>query len=32
MTGSGLFTAGGFSLDSVTPTVSRFHVLEGHPR
>ena len=26
-----IFTAGGFTLDSVTPTASRFHVLEGHP-
>jgi O-methyltransferase len=26
-----IFTAGGFTLDSVTPTGSRFHVLEGHP-
>ena len=27
-----VFAAGGFALDSVTPTASRFHVLEGHPR
>jgi O-methyltransferase domain len=26
-----LFAAGGFSLDSVTPTASRFYILEGHP-
>jgi O-methyltransferase domain/Dimerisation domain len=26
-----LFAAGGFSLDSVTPTASRFYVLEGRP-
>jgi hypothetical protein len=26
-----LFAAGGFSLDSVTPTASRFYVLEGWP-
>ena len=26
-----VFAAGGFKLDSVTPTASRIHVLEGHP-
>ncbi len=26
-----VFAAGGFTLDSITPTASRFQVLEGHP-
>ena len=26
-----IFTDGGFTLDSVTPTGSRFHILEGRP-
>jgi len=26
-----VFAAGGFRLDSVTPTASPFYVLEGHP-
>ena len=26
-----IFSNGGFTLDTVTPTASRFHILEGHP-
>jgi O-methyltransferase domain/Dimerisation domain len=26
-----VFAAGGFTLDCIKPTASRFHVLEGHP-